>query len=870
VQASIRQRLIIIFVCLAVLPLLAVGAFIAWRGFTSMTEEALAARRQLARGVAAMAEEYLGDLDHELDLAGRLLSRDANGDGLARASLEPLFGAGVFDELTLFDPAGAMLAHFGQNARQPLAPGHAAAYLKAHGACIDSGDLSVEVLFPGSGSAFWLLVARPVYRPNGQLAAVLVAEASLARMSRILDTLRLAPGEQVYVVSADGRLMAAPDMDESQAGLRMSLPAADGPARGRHGQEALVAMVPFSFAGQSFTAVTEISLSEALASAWGMVTVVALVVLLALAVAAWLANATGAGIVAPVMGLAYAARQAAGGDLSVRADVAGDKELRLLATTFNDMAARLEAGMKSLTGRMEEARRLAAELSVSEATARSLINANRDTALLLARDLTILDLNEEAAAYFGQERVGLVGRNLREVMGPDAYEARLGRRLEGVLAGRRQRYEITLDGRILDVLLTPVSGDEGKVEKIAAFAADVTERRTAEARLRENEERFRTVADFTHDWEYWLGPDGTFLYVSPSCERMTGYGAEMFMVSPGLILDIVRDEDRERIRAHLFGEERREERVQLEFGIVTRDGRELAVSHVCQPVFDAAGAYRGRRGSNRDVTDERRLREDLIQARLSAEEASRAKSMFLANMSHELRTPLSGIMGLSELLLLGDGVGARERGYLELIRESGRSLLAIVDDILDVTRIEAGKLQITPRDFDLPARLRAVTAAFAPQAQAKGLDLELSVAPEVPACVHGDPERLAQILNNLLANAVKFTARGRIGLEVRPDGAGQDGPRLVFSVTDSGVGIAPEDLAHLFEAFYQADASYAKRFGGMGLGLAIVRHLCDLLGGSVAVVSRVGEGSTFRVVLPFGPAGNGAQDASVVPLRPVS
>lgn len=253
-----------------------------------------------------------------------------------------------------------------------------------------------------------------------------------------------------------------------------------------------------------------------------------------------------------------------------------------------------------------------------------------------------------------------------------------------------------------------------------------------------------------------------------------------------------------------------------------------------------------------DITERERVAAELVAARDKAQAAERAQAAFLMMMSHEVRTPLNGILGLSDLLIDGRAPAEEAQGYLKLIGDSGRHLLLLIDDILDYSRLDSGRLKLEATVFDLPDLVANTVSMIRPAATAKGLAMGVSVGDGVPARVIGDPDRLRQVLANLIGNAVKFTEAGAVTVTVDHAAAG----RVAFTVRDTGIGIPPEALPTLFDAFTQADGSTTRRFGGTGLGLAICSRLVSLMGGSIAADSTPGAGSAFRfeIALPQAPA----------------
>jgi PAS domain S-box-containing protein len=287
---------------------------------------------------------------------------------------------------------------------------------------------------------------------------------------------------------------------------------------------------------------------------------------------------------------------------------------------------------------------------------------------------------------------------------------------------------------------------------------------------------------------------------------------------------------------------------EYEQAIVTAAGEHRLIAWDVTCLVDDGGAISHLIATGTDISDQRRGAEALRVSTIEALAASRAKSEFVANMSHELRTPLNGVIGMLELLedtpLTGE-----QRALVRTAVSSGDALVGVVNDVLDFSKIEAGKLELERRPFDPREIAESTCEMLAPEAHAKGVELTLWVGESVPAALVGDAHRVRQVLTNLIANAVKFTARGEVSVHV--EASGDDPVSLRVEVTDTGIGIEPEQLARLFEPFTQADTSTTRRFGGTGLGLAISRRLVAIMHGSLSADSVPGSGSTFRVVVPL-------------------
>ncbi|MEO8078247.1 MAG: response regulator, partial [Acidobacteriota bacterium] len=286
-----------------------------------------------------------------------------------------------------------------------------------------------------------------------------------------------------------------------------------------------------------------------------------------------------------------------------------------------------------------------------------------------------------------------------------------------------------------------------------------------------------------------------------------------------------------------------------------QDGKVIGIVVMAHDVTERKHAEEALRISTQDVARANiALHAEVVERRRAeeaADTANRAKSEFLANMSHEIRTPLNGVIGMTDLVL-GTGLDAEQREYLDIIKSSGQSLLTVINDVLDFSKIEAGKLTVDVIPFDLSDCLATTMKLLASRAHAKGLELAYDIRPQVPTALQGDPNRLRQILVNLIGNAIKFTDHGEVVMTVDAETQTDLDATLRFNVSDSGIGVPAEQQAAIFQPFVQADGSMTRKFGGTGLGLSISTNLVALLGGRIWMDSEVGHGSTFHFTMPFG------------------
>lgn len=368
-----------------------------------------------------------------------------------------------------------------------------------------------------------------------------------------------------------------------------------------------------------------------------------------------------------------------------------------------------------------------------------------------------------------------------------------------------------------------------------------------EQALAEANERYRSLYDYHPDGVFTLDDHGRLVGMNAAAVRMSGYTTEEMatLQIPDYVEEHEIDRVTETFRALLANKMQR-----LETRIVRKDGSTTDIAITGLPVIVggvAVGAY----GIAEDITERNRMQFDLEYARQVAEDASEAKSLFLANMSHEIRTPLTSVLAAGEML--EDTVTTEaQRRLVERMQRSGARLLRLVDDILDFSRIEAGQTTLRDDLFDLHGLLEELAANKRVSADEKGVELTCTIAPEVPPKLLGDSDRVSQIIGNLLDNAVKFTDQGYVRLDASLDGGTGEHGTVVIRVTDSGIGMSPDQCERIFESFRQADAGITRNYGGTGLGLAICRQLVELMGGSITVDSTFAVGTEFAVRIPLG------------------
>ncbi|OEZ98610.1 MHYT domain-containing protein [Duganella phyllosphaerae] len=505
------------------------------------------------------------------------------------------------------------------------------------------------------------------------------------------------------------------------------------------------------------------------------------------------------------------------------------------------------------------------QLSESERWMRALLTTTIDGVVTVDRDGVVHEFNASAERIFGWRRDEIVGRNIRLLM-TDAQGSEhdgllhfLGQPAEGDAAANtnadtvHEVIALRKDGGVVPIRRAIGHARVEERDLFVLFITDISERRAIMQALRANEQQFRSLIRNIPGISFRssMGYDAPPVFVSDGMERLAGFPASDF-VGPQrtrTLGSLVLPEDRDYVEAEISRSVERLSAYQVEYRIRHADGSIRSMwEHGAVTRDESNPDLVWIDGVILDITERRQMEEELRQAKETAEQAAAARASFLANMSHEIRTPMNAILGFTDVLLDTE-LDPAQRRHLGTVRKEGRSLLRLLNEVLDTAKLDKGAVELEPDDYSLLGLIDELASTFGGNARAKGLTIDIEYDPSLPAWLHGDELRMRQILGNLLDNAIKFTSAGKITLR-----AGARHGQLQIAVQDTGIGIAPERQAAIFDPFTQADASMTRRFGGTGLGTTISRQLVALMGGTISVTSVPGEGATFTVLLPLEPA----------------
>ncbi|MFP5208752.1 MAG: PAS domain S-box protein [Acidobacteriota bacterium] len=497
---------------------------------------------------------------------------------------------------------------------------------------------------------------------------------------------------------------------------------------------------------------------------------------------------------------------------------------------------------------LTDLKRVEQALRDSEQRLRRILETTGEGFWLIDNESVTTAVNDAMCATLGRPREEIIGRSIFDFVNEEnaaTFREEVKRRAQG----KGGAYEILLsrpDASLVPCIFhaNPLFDESGRKTGAFAMVTNITERKRAEEALRESEERFRTLISNLPVGLYrtTTGTPGRFITANPAAARMFGYTTlEEFMASKpsDLCMDT---EDWQALSDRLLAEG---QVAGVELRLKKTDGTAIWGSISARVVQSERDECECFDGTIEDITLRKEAQEQLREAKEAAEAASRAKSTFLANMSHEIRTPMNAILGFTQLMQRDPALTPQQRESLNTIGRSGEHLLALINDILEMSKIEAGRTVVNPVAFNLHDLIDDLAMMFKIRTQQKNLLFTVEMADDLPRFVLADVGKLRQILINLLGNAVKFTAQGGIALRMAAKKGDADSLRLITEVEDTGAGIAPEDLGKIFEYFEQAEAGVASE-SGTGLGLAISREFVRLMGGDITFTSQIGKGTLFH------------------------
>lgn len=476
-------------------------------------------------------------------------------------------------------------------------------------------------------------------------------------------------------------------------------------------------------------------------------------------------------------------------------------------------------------------------------TLAALLDQSLDCVKLISPNGTVEYMNRNGLCAMQIDNFSTIHGKMWASLWPKESQSLIEGSLIQAAEGKQVRFDAfcpTAKGtpRWWDVSVSRVSDGDGKELGYLSVSRDVTEARAAREAVEASEDQYRLAERVASVGHWRMEFPSKNLKWSDEIFRMVGIDPAQGTPTADEILELYHPEDREKARSRVIHALKTGEGWQFTVRIIRPDGEIRSLKSHGVTDRDVEGRVYAVFGVFADVTE-------LETARHAAEEATTAKSAFLANMSHEIRTPLNSIIGFTDLLLEDTSLDPSHRRKLDLVQTAGSALLAVVNDILDLSKLQAGKVELDCRPFALEMFVDNAMSIVQRSAEAKGLAMHTSIDPELSTFYLGDEDRLRQILLNLLNNAVKFTAKGSVSVEVTRRGGSAQAERVRYEVIDTGAGIPPEKQARLFQQFTQADSSISREHGGTGLGLAISKSLVEVMGGEIGVVSREGEGSTF-------------------------
>ena len=750
-----------------------------------------------------------------------------------------------------------------------------------------------------------ITAAQPVYDKRNKLIGVVGSDLQLSQINQFLDSIKIGKSGETFIVERSGELVAnsTPEppfivsngvakriraTSSNNALIRSTaryltkrfgdLNKIDGTYQldfAIDGERQFLQVTPLSDGrGLDWLIVVAVPEADFMESIHTNTRYTVLLCFGALVVATALGCLTSRWIVVPIRRLSKAAEALSRGEwdgmaLDPRLIVSLEREdeVGILARSFNRMAGQLEESFTTLEDRVEAAiadkTKLISSLKKSQQKLALHLYQTPLGAIEWNLNFEVSDWNLSAERIFGYNRLEVVGCHGVELIVPESAKEQVRQIFVDLLSNQGGitiiNQNIRKDGKIIlcEWYNTTLVDTEGCIIGVASLVQDVTEFHSAVEQLRASEERFRQLAENIHE-VFWIREPNQkqIVYVSPACEKIWNLSCEILYSEPEAFWDAIHSDDRARVKAAFEKQVRGD--YDEEYRVVRADGSVCWVRDRAFPVRNETGEIYRIVGIAEDIT-QRKLAEEFQKVAQTAQAASQAKSAFLANMSHELRTPLNAIIGYSDMLK----EDAEDSGHedfipdLHKIQTAGKHLLSLISDILDISKIEAGRMELYLETFNPASLIDDVVLTVESLVEKNSNKFEIDYPSDL-GMMYADITKTRQILLNLLSNAAKFTKSGTIKISAervtnkssKIQKLEESSESIVFRVVDTGIGIPPEHMQHLFQAFMQGDTSTTRKYGGTGLGLTISRHFCLMMGGDIQVESELGGGSIFTVCLP--------------------
>jgi len=535
---------------------------------------------------------------------------------------------------------------------------------------------------------------------------------------------------------------------------------------------------------------------------------------------------------------------------------------KMVETLVSERTAELHTANRALTAEILEHKQTLEALDESKLLLEKTFESLNEAIFIVETGTRkILDCNPVCEQMFGYSRDEIIGATTTFLHVSEEMSQRFGREMQQAYA-EKGYFETTFtmkrkDGTIFDsehsVTPTPILDDQGGVARHVCVVRDISERKRTEDALRESEAQYHSLVETSQDLIWQCDSEGRFTYLNLAWEHVFGYELDEMLGKKFSDFQTAEyaGRDLQEFNRIMSGESID----RYETSYRGKSGNDIHLVLNALFISDEKGDIIGASGTAYDITERKLMEEELRQSKITAETANRTKSEFLATMSHEIRTPMNGVIGMIELLQ-HTPLTSEQHEYAESAKSAGIELVRLLNDILDLSKIEADRIELETSDFDLSQVISDTISLLSLQAGGKGVELASSIDTAVPRALKGDAGRLRQILTNLVGNAVKFTHEGAVSVQTVLDAEDDRSVTIRFLVRDSGIGIAADKLEHIFEPFTQADSSTTRKYGGTGLGLSICRRLAERMGGSIGAESSEGVGSTFWVTVVMEKQGN--------------